>query len=80
MPFPRLTTTLSFCNTNLFGTSQPITRDPNCDTGCEREKVDLGMMQCAVYAVLSVCRTRCMLYSVSTLGHGMESDDLASCS
>jgi len=27
-------------------------------------EVDLGMMQYAVYAVLSVCCTQCMLYSV----------------
>ena len=34
------------------------------DTGWERDTVNLGMMQYAVYAVLSVCFTRCMLYSV----------------
>jgi len=30
----------------------------------ERETVDLGNMQYAVYVVLSVCCTWCMLYSV----------------
>jgi len=38
----------------------------------EREIVDLGMMQYAVYVVLSVCCTRCMLYSVLTLDHRKE--------
>ena len=45
---------------------------PRDETGCERGIVDLGMMQYAVYAVLSECCTRCMLYSVLTLDHGME--------
>jgi len=39
------------------------------ETGWERETVDLGMMQCVVYVVLSVCSTRCMLYSVNAV-HG----------
>jgi len=34
------------------------------ETGWERETVDLGVLQCTVYAVLSICCTRCMLYSV----------------
>jgi len=42
------------------------------ETGWEWETVDLGMMQCAMYAVLSVCCTRCMLYSVLTIDYGME--------
>jgi len=42
------------------------------ETGWERETVDVGMIQYAVYAVsvyavLSVCCTRCMLYSVYAL-------------
>jgi hypothetical protein len=42
------------------------------ETGWERETVSIGMMQKAVYAVHSVCCTRCMLYSELTLDHGME--------
>jgi len=34
------------------------------ETSWERETVDVAMMQCAVYAVLSVCCTQCMLYLV----------------
>jgi hypothetical protein len=34
------------------------------ETGWERETVDVGMMQSAVHAGLSVCCTRCMLFSV----------------
>ena len=34
--------------------------------------VDLGMMRYTVYAVLRVWFTRCMLYSVLTVDHGME--------
>jgi len=34
------------------------------ETGWEQETVDLGMMQYAVYAVVSGWCTRCMLYSV----------------
>jgi len=37
---------------------------PRDETGWEQKTVDLGMMQYAVYAVLSECCTRCMLYSV----------------
>jgi hypothetical protein len=37
---------------------------PRDETGSERHTVDLGMMQCTVYAVLSECFTRCILYSV----------------
>jgi len=41
-------------------------------TGWERETVNHGIMQYAVYAILSACCTRCMLYSVLTLDHGMQ--------
>jgi len=38
-------------------------------TGWERETVDVGMRQYAVYAVISVCCTRCTLDTVySVLG------------
>jgi len=39
----------------------------SCETGWERETVDIEMMQYAVYAVLSECGTRCMLYSVHAI-------------
>jgi hypothetical protein len=42
------------------------------ETGLERETVNLGMMQYAVYAVLGVYRTSGMPYLVLTLDHGME--------
>jgi len=45
---------------------------PRDQTGWEQETVNLGIMQYAVYAVLSGCCTRSMLYSVLTLDHGME--------
>jgi len=40
-------------------------------TDWEPETVNHGMMQYVVYAVLGVCCTPCMLYSVSTVDHGM---------
>jgi len=38
----------------------------------KRETVDLGLIPYLVYAVLGVCCTQCMLYSVLTHDHCME--------
>jgi len=38
-----------------------------CETGWERETVDLGMMQCVVYTVCRECSTQSMLNSVYTV-------------
>jgi hypothetical protein len=46
--------------------------DSRCWDDAVRGVCSTRSMQFAVYAVLSVCCTRCMLYSVLTLDHGME--------
>jgi hypothetical protein len=43
-----------------------------CNQETEGKTNNLGRMLYSVYAVLSVCWTRCMLYSVSTHAHDIE--------
>jgi hypothetical protein len=56
------------CECRELGTARS---DVRSGTGWEWETVVLGMIQYSVYAVLGVCSTWCMLYSVLTHDGGM---------